>query len=135
MRSIYGLFIVDDVDAARRFYVEHFGMTAVFTATWYVQLHGPQPSIQLAFIEPGHATVPAPFRDRRATGALVSIEVDDAHTAEQRVRAAGVSVVHPLTDELWGQRHFMIVDPNGLLVDVIEPIPADEAWYGEHALG
>lgn len=134
MRSLYSLFIVPDVAAARRFYCEHFGMTTVFAATWYVQLHGPNPSIQIAFITPGHDSVPAAFRNRTARGALVSIEVEDARAIAERLREAGVAFTYPLTDERWGQRHFMLVDPNGLLVDVIEPIEPDEAWYREHAL-
>jgi catechol 2,3-dioxygenase-like lactoylglutathione lyase family enzyme len=132
MRSLYPLFIVPDVAAARRLYCEHFGMTAVFAASWYVQLHGPDPAIQLAFIAPDHATVPAAFRQQTAAGALVSIEVEDARALADRLR--GLPFAYPLTDERWGQRHFMLVDPNGLLVDVIEPIEPDPAWYREHAL-
>jgi uncharacterized glyoxalase superfamily protein PhnB len=79
--------------------------------------------------------VPSPVRDQRAAGALVSIEVEDGRGTEQRLREREVEIVYPLTDEPWGQRHFMVVDPNGLLVDVIELIPADERWYREHALG
>jgi catechol 2,3-dioxygenase-like lactoylglutathione lyase family enzyme len=134
MRSLYSVFIVPDVAAARRFYCEHFGMTAVFAATWYVQLHGPSPSIQLAFIAPGHGSVPAPFREDTASGALVSLEVEDARATADRLREADLSFVYPLTDEPWGQRHFILVDPNGLLVDVIELIEPDAAWYREHAL-
>ena len=29
----------------------------------------------------------------------------------------------PLRDEAFGQRHFITADPNGVLIDVIKPIP------------
>jgi hypothetical protein len=29
----------------------------------------------------------------------------------------------PLRDEDFGQRHFITADPNGVLIDVIKPIP------------
>ena len=32
-------------------------------------------------------------------------------------------MLKPLTDEAFGQRHFITRDPNGVLIDVIKPIP------------
>ena len=32
-------------------------------------------------------------------------------------------MLKPLTDEDFGQRHFITRDPNGVLIDVITPIP------------
>ncbi len=29
----------------------------------------------------------------------------------------------PLRDEAFGQRHFITRDPNGVLIDIIKPIP------------
>lgn len=133
MQSIYTVYIVADVVAARAFYVENFGLSVIFEADWYVQLHGATPAVQLAFIRPGHETVPAAFRDTHARGALVSIEVGDATALAQRFADRGMSLVYPLTDEPWGQRHFMVVDPSGLLVDVIEHIEPDPQWYRANA--
>jgi catechol 2,3-dioxygenase-like lactoylglutathione lyase family enzyme len=133
MQSIYSVHVVADLEAARAFYVEHFGLSVIFEADWYVQLHGATPAVQLAFIRPGHETVPAAFRDTLARGVLVSIEVGDATALARRFAARGVPLVYPLTDEPFGQRHFMVVDPSGLLVDVIEPIEPDPEWYRVHA--
>lgn len=36
---------------------------------------------------------------------------------------AGLPITLPLRDEPFGQRHFIITDPAGTLVDVIKPIP------------
>jgi catechol 2,3-dioxygenase-like lactoylglutathione lyase family enzyme len=133
MQSIYSVYTVADVEAARAFYVEHFGLSVVFEADWYVQLHGATPAVQLAFIRPGHETVPAGFREAHAHGVLVSIEVADARALAQRFVDRGVPLVVPLKDEPFGQRHFMVVDPSGLLVDVIEPIEPDPQWLLAHA--
>ncbi|WP_343294143.1 hypothetical protein [Ruegeria sp. ANG-R] len=32
-------------------------------------------------------------------------------------------ILKTLTDESFGQRHFITCDPNGVLIDVIKPIP------------
>ena len=135
MKSLYPLFTVDSVHSAGRFYVEHFGMKPVFEADWYVQLHGPETTIQLAFIAPEHPTVPEAFRYAPARGTILSIEVDDATAFAGRAEAAGLTVVQPLKDEPFGQRHIMIEDPNGLLVDVIELIPMDADWLAAQSEG
>jgi uncharacterized glyoxalase superfamily protein PhnB len=31
----------------------------------------------------------------------------------------GVPIVYPLTDEPWGVRRFFVVDPNGVIVNIV----------------
>lgn len=40
-----------------------------------------------------------------------------------RLVAAGLPILRSLRDEAFGQRHFIVGDPNGVLIDVITPIP------------
>lgn len=40
-------------------------------------------------------------------------------------RVAGLEMPLELRDEDFGQRHFMVTDPNGVLVDVNAPIPPE----------
>jgi len=54
---------------------------------------------------------------------LVSFEVEDARAVRERAKKMGAEIAQELRDEVFGQRHFMPVDPNGLLVDLIEAIP------------
>lgn len=131
MKHIYPLFTVSDLPAAARFYTSFFGLEVVFEAEWYLHLVDPASGEQLAFIVPGHETVPAAFRARGSSGVILSMEVDDAAALASRAGAEKVELAYPLTDERFGQRHFMLVDPNGLLVDVIEPIEPDPAWLAE----
>ena len=42
--------------------------------------------------------------------------------------AEGVEVIQPLRDEAFGQRHFIIRDPAGTLIDLIRVIPASDAY-------
>ena len=39
-----------------------------------------------------------------------------------------MTIVQALRDEVFGQRHFIAADPNGILVDVITPIEPDPDW-------
>jgi len=49
----------------------------------------------------------------------VSIEVDDVDAAYEIAVAAGVEIVHPLSDEAWGVRRFFFADPSGNVINVL----------------
>ncbi|HEU4399253.1 MAG TPA: hypothetical protein VFU54_15620 [Actinomycetota bacterium] len=37
-------------------------------------------------------------------------------------------------DEPFGQRHVMVADPNDVLVDIVQAIPADPNWLARQGL-
>jgi len=49
----------------------------------------------------------------------VSVEVDDVDRAHTAAVSAGLTIVHPLTDEEWGVRRFFFEDPSGNVVNVL----------------
>jgi catechol 2,3-dioxygenase-like lactoylglutathione lyase family enzyme len=95
----------EDAAATTRFYVEHFGFSKKMDIGWFT------------------------------SQGLLGFVVEDAAAEEQRLRDAGVVIVKPITDEVYGQRHFYCADPDGTLIDVIEMIPPDPEWTEEVGLG
>ena len=59
--------------------------------------------------------------------------MDNPDETYERLRAAGVSVLRTLRDEDFGQRHFIVADPNGVMVDVIKPIPPSAEYAAQYA--
>jgi catechol 2,3-dioxygenase-like lactoylglutathione lyase family enzyme len=119
---------------SRDFYVRLLEMEVVFDSDWYVLLRDPRrPRLQLAFVADRHETVPAAFHGP-ARGLLVTAEVDDVDAVRARAREMGAEIAQELRDEEFGQRHFMAVDPNGLLVDVYHPIPFSPAFLEAHGI-
>jgi catechol 2,3-dioxygenase-like lactoylglutathione lyase family enzyme len=134
MDSLFPDICTDDVAASRDFYVSLFGFRVAFEIAWYVQLQSrADPRLQLAFVKRDHASVPAGF-GAPPRGVLVTIETQDVDAVHARARALGAEIVYALRDEVWGQRHFMAKDPNGLLVDVVQLIPAAPEFLREHGL-
>mgnify|MGYP000642800299 CR=1 FL=1 len=125
--ALYPLLHVRDVTASSRFYQDHFGFEPVFESDWYVQLRGGATGNELAVIAFDHETIPPQGRHPTAN-LILSFEVEDAAADAGRLEQAGVSIVQPLRDEVFGQRHFIAVDPNGILLDVITPIEPDPDW-------
>ncbi|MCK8466809.1 VOC family protein [Microbacterium sp. KSW4-16] len=123
--SFYPVLMVDDVSAAARFYREELGFEVTFEADWYVSLRFD--GGELAILDRAHETIPEGFREP-VRGLLLNVEVPDA-TAEH-VRLVGERKLPErltLRDEDFGQRHFIVEAPGGVLIDVIEPIePAPE---------
>ena len=127
--SFYPVLCTDQVAATRDFYVGLFGFEVVFDADWYVSLRRDgEPAYELAILDAGHATLPAGYR-QTVGGLLLNFEVDDVDAEYQRlVTDGGHTPVLPLRSEDFGQRHFIIADPAGSLVDVITEIPPSDAF-------
>ena len=133
VESIYPVVSCPDVNGARDFYAPLLDLEVVFECGWYTLLRSPVgPAVQLAFVTAGHDTVPAAL-DRHAAGVLISVEVPDVDAVHARAVAMGADVVWTLRDERFGQRHFMVRDPTGLVLDVITPIPVRTAFRREVA--
>ncbi|HMJ14138.1 MAG TPA: VOC family protein [Polyangiaceae bacterium] len=134
LRSLFPDICTHDVKACVDFYAALFGFRPVFQADWYAQLVAPEnPSLQIAFVEQGHGSVPE-GHGLAPRGVLVTLEVDDVDALHARALELGHAITYALKSEVWGQRHFMLLDPNGLLVDVVQLIPPSQEFLEEHGL-
>ncbi len=139
MRPIisYPVILTGDVAGTSAFYCRHFAFEPLFSSDWYVHLQSTENRrINLAIVDGDHETVPQPGRGR-ASGIILNFEVKDPDAEYEKALAAGLPILLPLRDEDFGQRHFITADPNGVMIDVIKPIPPSTeflAQYGPEAL-
>jgi catechol 2,3-dioxygenase-like lactoylglutathione lyase family enzyme len=111
---------VDDVDRSVAFYRALLQLDVLVDHGWYAEL-GIDGRTFLAVVERDHETIPA-VSGGPPRGVLVSFEVDNAEAvARQAVRMAAPILVELVTE--LGQRHVMVQDPDGAVVDVIERVP------------
>jgi uncharacterized glyoxalase superfamily protein PhnB len=123
--SYYPVLLSADVAATAQFYCDHFRFTPLFTADWYVHLQSTEdPATNLSILDCTHETIPASARGQTG-GVILNFEVEDADTHHTRLINAGLTILLPLRDEAFGQRHFIAAAPDGVLIDVIRPIPPD----------
>jgi len=130
--SYYPVIMTADVAASAAFYQTHFGFTPLFASDWYVhlQLEG-DPSVNLAILDGQHDTIPEAGRGR-VSGLLLNFEVEDPDAVHDQLKAAGLPILLSLRDEAFGQRHFITSDPNGVLIDIIKPIPASGEFAAQY---
>jgi catechol 2,3-dioxygenase-like lactoylglutathione lyase family enzyme len=107
-----------------------------FEADWYVSLRRPgAPGYELALLDHTHPTIPEGHRVP-AQGLLLNFEVEDVDAEWERlVIGEGLHPVLALRSEDFGQRHFIVADPNGVLIDVITPIAPTEEYAEQYVSG
>jgi len=116
--------IVDDIDAAVRFYREELqlevnhspGESYATVSVSGVPHFGIWLRSRAAEIVYGDASE----FERIALGFCVGFEVDSVKSAEESLRASGKSVVQGIREESWGQRTARFLTSSGALCEVSE---------------
>jgi catechol 2,3-dioxygenase-like lactoylglutathione lyase family enzyme len=103
---------VDDIAAARSFYVEYLGLSVEgFNLGWVANYRSPD----------GRAVVQLVTRDATAPhDSIISVHVGaDVDEAYAEAKRRGYEIVHPLTDEAWGVRRFFVRAPDGNVINIV----------------
>ncbi|MER5770398.1 VOC family protein [Streptomyces sp. NPDC001985] len=134
LTSFYPVIATDRVQETVDFYTRLMGFETTFEADWYVSLRRPgELPYELAVLDHTHPTIPEGHRNP-VSGLLLNFEVADADAEWERlVVREGLEPLLELRTEDFGQRHFIVADPNGVLIDVITEIPP-AAEYAGHFL-
>lgn len=130
--QFYPVILTGDVAGTSAFYQQHFRFAPRFDSDWYVHLQSTEDeSVNLAILQGNHETVPQDSRGR-VSGLLLNFEVENVDAEYARATGAGLPIVSDLRDEPFGQRHFVTRDPNGVLIDVIKPIPPSAEFLAQY---
>ncbi|MGL4744582.1 MAG: VOC family protein [Dermatophilaceae bacterium] len=101
---------VDDIDAARGFWADFMGLThEEMNLGWVARYTSPENGEHVQLVT-RDATAPE--------DSAMTVKVDDVDAAYKEARAAGYEIVHPLTDEPWGIRRFLVRAPGGPVVNI-----------------
>lgn len=123
--ALFPVYSVGDLASLRDFYTATFGFEVIFyQADFYLHLLNPKSMIQVGFLMESHASQPA-FLQSLAThqGQVLSFEVESAAAAYDVAKTSDLDVVMDIKVESWGQTHFMVKDPAGLVIDIVEHYP------------
>ncbi|GJF08381.1 glyoxalase [Mycolicibacterium cyprinidarum] len=110
VRRVVPIVTVDSLDGAVEHYRAVLGLDVVMNHGWIATLADPDHRHQLSLMT------------KDATAAVnpsVSVEVDDVDGAYDAAIAAGLEIVHPVSDEEWGVRRFFFADRSGNVVNVL----------------
>ncbi|RDL44397.1 glyoxalase [Marinomonas piezotolerans] len=120
--AMFPVMVTTNLEAVKTFYETVFGFNAVFyEADFYLHLISPSSGVQLAFLVPDHASQPDFLRPLMSPdGYVVSLEVKDALHAYTEAKKMELTMAMELKEEVWGQLHFILEDPAGFRIDVVQ---------------
>jgi predicted enzyme related to lactoylglutathione lyase len=99
---------VTDLEQAVREHTEILGLEVLMDMGW----------IAILGDDAGHQLILMTRDGSAPVNPHVSVFVDDVEAAHEAAVAAGVEIVHPLTDEEWGVRRFFYRDHSGRVINV-----------------
>ncbi len=114
----------EDLQAARTFYQEVFGLPVIFEdANSVVVEFGSTLANLLKAEAAGQLVAPAPVADREAGARFqLTVEVDDVDATCTKLRARGVELLNGPMDRPWGIRTASFVDPGGHIWEIAQPL-------------
>ena len=111
----------DNLPASKHFYVELLDLDVKYDSDWYVQLcTKDNPEVEYGIIQRDHELVPERYQ-QIPTGMYVTFVVDDVDAVYQKAVYLHLPVIQKPRDEFYGQRRFLLEDPNGCLLDICSP--------------
>ncbi len=103
---------VADIASARSFYTDYLGLgVETFNLGWVAHFRTPDDRAAVQLVT-GDATSP----EDSVISVRVGDGVDEAYVEAQR---RGYEIVHPLTQEAWGVRRFLVRAPDGNVVNIV----------------
>ncbi len=122
LQAAFPVMVASNLEELKTFYESFFGFNAVFfDPSFYLHLVSPTSGVQLGFLMPDHPSQPDFLHKIMDTqGYIVSFEIADAASDYEKAVANNMNIAMPLKEEVWGQLHFIIQDPAGFYIDMVQ---------------
>lgn len=111
---------VESVEASSDFLKKHFGFVEKMTADGFAALVHEDSGTNVVYLRRGIEVLPEDFRQRRADGVILAFVTENLEAEQARLIGEGVEIYLPLKTEDWGEKLFIVKDPNGILIELVE---------------
>ncbi len=112
--------ITEKLQETKDFYVNKMGFGITFENEFYLLMHTPDKSSEISFLQPNHPSQKSIFQTPfTGKGVYLTIEVEHVDAVYEQIKHKGVPIEIEIRDEPWGDRHFAILDPNGIGIDIV----------------
>ena len=102
---------------SKNFYTKLFDLIVQFDSDWFVQLASKDKRLEIGIIDKNSDLIPPEFQVN-PNGFYLTFVVDNADAICEIARAEKFDIVSEPADTFYGQRRFLLKDPNGALIDV-----------------
>ena len=115
--------VTSKIAETKLFYTSVLGFGVSFENEFYLLLHAPGKQSEISFLLPNHPSQASLFhKPFNGQGLYCTIEVEDINTIYNDLKKKKIPIQIEMKDEPWGERHFAILDPNGIGLDIVQPL-------------
>ncbi len=107
----------DDLMVSSDFYITLFDFEVRYTSDWFIHLVARDQGLELGIITRNSALVPVEYQNV-PSGFYITFVVDNADQLYELATSKHFEIVSPPEDTFYGQRRFLLKDPNGVLIDI-----------------
>ena len=112
--------ITEKLAESKAFYTQVLQFGVTFENDFYLLLHTPNQKAEISFLLPNHPSQQPLFQKPfTQQGVYLTIEVENVDDYYHKLKEQGVTIAIALREEPWGDRHFAIIDPNGIGIDIV----------------
>ena len=112
--------ITEKLAESKAFYTQVLQFGVTFENDFYLLLHTPNQEAEISFLLPNHPSQQPLFQKPfTQQGVYLTIEVENVDEYYLKLKEQGVPIAIDLREEPWGDRHFAIIDPNGIGIDIV----------------
>jgi uncharacterized glyoxalase superfamily protein PhnB len=98
-----------------------FGFRREMDADGFVSLAREDAGFNVIFLRAGLETFqPASHAGPAGPGLLIVFVVDDIDAEWERLQGHGLTFPSPIETEPWGERFFQVLDPNGIVIQLVQ---------------
>ena len=114
-------YITENLKESKEFYQKYLNFEVKFENEFYLLLENKNAigNFEISFLQPNHPTQTNIFQKKYSSGSYLTIEVPNVDEEYEKLKKLGCEIVLEIKDEVWGDRHFVIQDPNGLGIDLV----------------
>lgn len=112
--------ITEKLEETKKFYTDTLGFDVRFENEFYLLLSTPCGTSEISFLLPNHPSQKPIFQSSfNGSGVYLTIEVENVDTIYTTLKNKKIPIEIEIQDEPWGDRHFAIIDPNGIGIDIV----------------
>lgn len=115
--------LTDKLSETKSFYTKNLDFKIKFENDFYLLLTTSNEKDKLSFLKPNHPTQhPFFHKPFLGKGMYLTIENEDIDNLYNNLKKLGIEIKVDIRNEIWGERHFAIEDPNGIGIDIVKYI-------------
>lgn len=122
MSQLYSTLVSEKLVDTVNFYEDHFGFMPVIEKDGFAMLQSKDNVI--ALFDAKHECVSESMKP--VQGVILNIQLKNVEEIYNRLYMEGLDIYKELGRDINGKTHFVVTDPNGVLVNIHEPINMKE---------